>query len=108
VKKVLPVCILFILTIWSYSCKKCYTCTNTCQLCAYQDSAGAAVQFTLCQDSFASNQQFQAAIAADSALGFVCRAAASTYNESFCTNKPGEAYFPGYYNRGGRVNCVEQ
>jgi hypothetical protein len=108
VKKILPVCFLFMLSIWVNSCKKCYTCTNTCQQCTYRDSGVVVIQFTLCRDSFASDQQFQAAISADSALGYFCTATTPTYNESFCSNKPGEAYFPSYYNRGGRVTCVEQ
>jgi hypothetical protein len=65
-------------------------------------------QFTLCQDSFASSEQFLLAIAADTAMGYICTSTGSTYNQTFCSNKPGETYYPTYYDMGGRLTCTEK
>jgi hypothetical protein len=88
-------------------CKKCYHCYNTCQQCT-RIVSGRAFSETLCIDSFGSKAQYDAAIAADTAIGYTCAATTPTYDYDFCSNQPGKNSYPSYFNQGGRSTCDEK
>ena len=96
---------MFLWVMWWMGCKKCYHCQNACERCVYTGSNFTLSQ-TVCRDSFTTVAEYDTTIAINTALGYVCTATAPTYNEDFCVNKPGEANYPDYYNKGGRVTCT--
>jgi hypothetical protein len=98
--------ILTFLALYSGGCKKCYQCQDTCKKCVLTDSIFVVSTKVVCSDSFSSIPAFDAAIAADSALGYVCTATASAHNKNFCSNKPGNQDYLNYYNEGGTANCT--
>ncbi len=104
-KKALFLLSLFAVVIYSAGCKKCYTCQNTCVQCiaTYHSHVFSQV---ICRDSFGTDAQYYAAIAADTMLGYTCTAGASTYKYDFCVNKPGEESYTSYFDHGGRSPCV--
>jgi hypothetical protein len=104
-KKALFVVSLFAVIIYSAGCKKCYTCKNSCVLCAATYNGHTFTQ-VLCNDSFSTTSEYNAAIAADTSLGYRCTTTTSTYNYDFCVNKPGEQDYPAYFDHGGRAPCV--
>ena len=105
-KKALFVVSLFAVIIYSAGCKKCYTCSNRCVLCTATYNGHTFTQ-VLCNDSFGTTSEFNAAIAADTNLGYKCNATSSTYNFDFCENQPGvKAGDTSYYNHGGRAPCT--
>lgn len=63
---------------------------------------------TLCVDSFGTKSEYDAAITADTSVGYVCNATTPTYDYDFCVNQPGEKSYPGYFNRGQRATCDEK
>ena len=87
-------------------CKKCYQCQDTCKKCVLMDSTFIVATQVICTDSFSSIPAFNAAIAADSALGYVCTATTPSYNKNFCSNKPGDQDYLNYYNQGGTAVCT--
>jgi hypothetical protein len=62
----------------------------------------------LCKDSFNTASQYNAAIAADTSIGYTCTATAPTYDYDFCTNQPGKDSYLNYYNKGKKVTCDEK
>ncbi|HWB61926.1 MAG TPA: hypothetical protein VG603_00340 [Chitinophagales bacterium] len=104
-KKALFLFAIAAFVLYSTGCKKCYHCQNTCTLCVYSDSIIQNYQQKFCNDSFSSESAYMAAIAADTALGFVCAETASDYSQDYCVNKPGQDEYKDYYDRGGRVPC---
>lgn len=89
------------------SCKKCYTCTNECVQCAITVNSNT-FSHVLCKDSFATTADYNAAISADTGLGYICNSIAPTYTYDFCVNKPGEENYINYFNRGNRLTCTEK
>ena len=89
------------------ACKKCFHCYNSCQQCAVTINSHVFTK-TLCVDSFASKAEFDAAIAHDTTIGYVCAATAPTYDYNFCVNQPGEKSYPSYFDRGQRATCDEK
>lgn len=89
------------------ACKKCFHCYNSCQQCVITINNRNFYE-TLCVDSFNSKAEFDAAIAADTALGYVCGPTASTYDYEYCTNQPGKDSYLNYYTKGGRATCEEK
>ncbi len=88
-------------------CKKCYHCYNTCQQCT-RIVNGHAFSETLCIDSFGSKAEYEAAITADTSIGYTCTTTAPTYNYDFCSNQPGKETYPNYFNQGNRSTCDEK
>jgi hypothetical protein len=103
--KFLFVILLFAVVIYSAGCKKCYTCQNSCLQCVATYN-GHVFSQVLCRDSFSTDAAYNAAVANDTSLGYVCSATAPTYVYHFCVNKPGEANYPGYFDHGGRAPCT--
>jgi hypothetical protein len=91
----------------SSACKKCFHCYNECVQCIHTDSLQTLAR-TLCRDSFNSVALYNAAIAADTASGYICTSTASTYTYDFCVNKAGEETYPDYYNKGNKIKCDEK
>ncbi|MBP6731471.1 MAG: hypothetical protein KA149_05395 [Chitinophagales bacterium] len=85
-------------------CKKCYHCYNTCVQCSRVIN-NRTFSETLCIDSFASKAQYEAAVAADTTIGYVCTTTTPTYQYDFCSNQPGKESYPTYFNQGGRSTC---
>ena len=104
-KKILFLASLFVVIIYSAGCKKCYTCQNSCVQCLATYS-GHTFSQVLCRDSFGTDAQYNAAIAADTSIGYTCTATTPTYKYDFCVNKPGEEDYPSYFDHGGRAPCV--
>jgi hypothetical protein len=96
---------LFVSILYWAGCKKCYSCQNSCKLCTLTISNHAFTQ-TICRDSFATEASYQAALAADSADGYVCTATSPTYSRDYCVNQPGDKSYLDYYNQGGRATCT--
>ena len=90
---VLPI-IFFVSTLYWTGCKKCYQCHDTCKKCVLMDSIFIVSTQVICTDSFSSISAFNAAVSADSAMGYVCTATTSAYNKSFCSNKPSRPGLP--------------
>ena len=88
-------------------CKKCFHFYNECVLCTYADSL-QMVSRRFCRDSFNTQSQFESAISADSAVGYVCSATASTYTYDFCSNQAGKGTYPDYFNQGNKIKCDEK
>lgn len=89
------------------SCKKCYTCTNECVQCSIVVGSNT-FSHVLCKDSFETTTDYNAAIAADTGLGYSCNSIAPTYTYDFCVNKPGEENYVNYFDRGNRLTCTEK
>ena len=104
-KKLLFLVVVFAVIIYSAGCKKCYTCQNACVQCLATYN-GHTFSKVLCRDSFGTDAQYNAAIAADTLQGYICTATASTYKYDFCVNKPGEENYPSYFDHGGRAPCT--
>jgi hypothetical protein len=86
------------------SCKKCYTCQNTCQTCILRDSTSGTIltQQTLCSDS----STYKAQIATFQAAGYNCSAAKSSYSVNYCLNNDqGSEQYSQYYEGNGRYTC---
>lgn len=105
-KKILLV-IFFVGILFSQGCKKCFRCYNECVQCSIVVNSHT-FSHVLCKDSFNTTQQYEAAIAADTALGYTCYAAAPTYDYDFCVNQPGKESYLNYYNKGKKVTCNEK
>jgi hypothetical protein len=105
-KLILPAFIVTVL-LFSAGCKKCYRCFNECVQCTVVVNNNT-FGHVLCQDSFNTPEQYQAAIAADTGLGYTCVSTASTYDYDFCTNEPGKDSYLNYYNKGKKVTCNEK
>src|SRR5579862_5487008 len=107
-RKLLFLGLLLPLIYWS-SCKKCYHCQNTCQVCTGIDTVGldslAYVSQIICNDSFATSTQYTTLIDTLVAHGFACKSANSTYSQDYCVYKDGEQSYMNYYDKGGRVPC---
>ena len=88
-------------------CKKCFHCTNECVQCSVTVGSNN-FNHLLCRDSFNTVAQYNAAIAADTGLGYVCSPTTPTYDYDFCVNKPGEESYPSYFNKGNKVTCNEK
>lgn len=86
-------------------CKKCYHCYNTCVQCSRVIN-NRTFSKTLCIDSFATKAQYDAAIATDTSIGYVCNSTTPTYQYDFCSNQPGKDSYPGYFDQGGRSTCA--
>lgn len=106
-KKLVIIITAAVFLLWNAACKKCFHCFNDCQQCTLTVGTHS-FSHVLCRDSFATEQQYKAAITADSAYGYVCAATASTYNYDFCTNQSGEEPYPAYFNKGGKATCNEK
>jgi ferredoxin len=102
--KTLSIAVLFLLVLSLLpSCKKCYTCVNSCSVCVLKNSSGAVVaQQTLYSDSL--NYVTEKAVLVDS--GYTCTASKSTYSINFCVNNKDAVtqYLP-YYEGDGRYTC---
>lgn len=105
-KLIFPTLLIGILVI-SGGCKKCYRCYNECVQCTITVNANT-FSHVLCKDSFNTAEQYQAAIAADTGLGYTCLTTAPTYDYDFCTNQPGKDSYLTYYNKGNKVTCDEK
>jgi len=105
-KKILPFCLVFLLIGFS-ACKKCFHCYNACQQCSIVINSHT-FSHVLCVDSFSSQSEFNAAISSDTAIGYICTATTPTYSYDFCSNQPGESYYPTYFNKGNRATCNEK
>ena len=105
-KKTLFFLSLFLFIIYWTGCKKCYTCHNVCTTCTFT-YGGHALTHVLCNDSFSTTAEYNAAIANDSSGGFVCVSSTPSYSHDFCVNKPGdEEHYVNYWNEGGRAVCT--
>lgn len=89
------------------SCKKCFRCYNECVQCSIVVN-NHTFSHVLCNDSFATNTAYKAAISADTSAGYTCLSTNPTYDYSFCVNQPGKDAYPIYYNKGGRATCDEK
>lgn len=89
------------------SCKKCYKCVNECVSCSITVNSNVFTH-TLCTDSFDTQAAYNAAIAADTGLGYTCLASSPTYEYEFCSTKEGEEQYLNYFNRGNRLKCTEK
>ena len=89
------------------SCKKCYTCTNTCTQCAITINNHTFTN-QYCRDSFDTDNAYQAAVSHDTANGYTCASAPSTYKYDFCVNKPGDEQYQNYFNQGKKSTCNEK
>ncbi len=106
-KKILFVLLPLTAMLLASSCKKCFQCTNECVQCNIT-VGGNVFSETLCRDSFNTVAQYNAAIAADTGLGYVCSATTPTYDYQFCTNQAGKEPYPSYFNKGNKVTCHEK
>lgn len=110
-KKALLAAFALTMIVSIYGCKKCYTCKNECTNCAIVVN-GNTFQRTYCStDTAYANttiSAYRADVAADSASGYTCTVITSTYEDDYCTNKPGEDPYKTYYNAGGKVFCSEK
>jgi hypothetical protein len=98
----------FLTLVISFSaCKKCFHCYNACVACT-RTVGGHDFSHTLCVDSFPSQNEYQAAIAQDTTIGYTCVSTTPTYDYDFCVNQPGEKSYPSYFNRGQRATCDEK
>lgn len=106
-KNIKVVLVSVALLLLANSCKKCFQCTNECVKCSI--TVGSNV-FTdvICRDTFNTVAQYEAAIAADTGLGYVCTSTAPTYDYDFCTNQAGKEPYPSYFNKGNKVTCNEK
>ncbi|MCW5908917.1 MAG: hypothetical protein KIS94_13720 [Chitinophagales bacterium] len=105
-KLILPFIVLVVMA-FSQSCKKCFRCYNECVQCNIVVN-NHTFGHVLCKDSFNTTQQYEAAISADTSLGYTCFATAPTYNYEFCVNQPGKESYLNYYNKGKKVTCDEK
>ncbi|MFN8298573.1 MAG: hypothetical protein U0T75_05655 [Chitinophagales bacterium] len=107
-KKLAAVTLIFtLLTIAFSSCKKCFTCHNTCVQCSITVGSNN-FSHTLCRDSFNTEAEYNAAIATDTAAGYTCGSTAPTYSYDYCVNQPGEESYQNYFNKGKKVTCDEK
>jgi hypothetical protein len=106
VKKMMFLLSLSAVIIYSVGCKKCYTCQNTCLKCTAAINGHVSTQ-VLCRDSFADDGAYNAAYTADTGMGYICTATASTYTYDFCENQPGvKNGDTSYFDHGGRAPCT--
>lgn len=89
------------------SCKKCFQCTNECVECRIT-VGGNVFRDVICRDTFNTVAEYNAAIAADTGLGYVCTPTTPTYDYEFCVNNPGKDSYPAYFNKGNKVTCNEK
>jgi hypothetical protein len=116
--------------VFSYSCKRCYTCANQCTTCngVRYDSAGFEIDtitldtigvlyntvpltHNFCSDdsTISSIDQYKALIAADTSAGYTCVPRQSSISYDYCVNKPGdEQNYQNYYNKNGRMICTQK
>lgn len=108
-KKALLAGFALIMMVFMYGCKKCYTCKNECTRCAIVIN-GNTFQQTYCttDTTFSNVAEYKSYIAQDSSDGYTCTVVGSTYEDEYCTNKPGEDPYKNYYNAGGKVSCTEK
>lgn len=89
------------------ACKKCYHCYNSCQQCSIVINSHTFTN-TYCVDSFATKAQFDAAISADTAIGYTCAETAPTYEFDYCANQAGKESYLNYFNKSNRATCNEK
>jgi hypothetical protein len=84
------------------SCKKCYTCTNSCSVCTLDSAGGGVSTRTLYSDSLWYSNVKDTLIA----HGYTCVNAKPTYSIDFCVNnKNAESQYLVYYEGNGRYTC---
>ena len=97
---------LFLLVLALFpSCRKCYTCSNVCNVCTLRDTTTGMVleQQTLYSDS--GYYQTLRGVLIDS--GYKCVNGKSTYSIGFCVNdKKGEDQYLYYYQGDGKYSCT--
>ncbi len=96
---------LFIFLTLLPSCRKCYTCQNTCTDCILRDSVGVVLdQQRICSDS----TWYKSLKATYEAHGFNCNPAPSNYKDDFCVNT-GDAtdQYKQYHSGNGRYTCTD-
>ncbi|HRG90807.1 MAG TPA: hypothetical protein PLW44_17415 [Chitinophagales bacterium] len=103
-KKLLVALSALTLIISFSACKKCFRCYNDCQQCILTINNRNFYK-TLCSDSFNTRSEYNAALAADSAYGYVCAPTSPTYDYDYCTNQPGKDSYTDYFTKGGRATC---
>ena len=85
------------------SCKKCFTCQDTCVTCLLRDSTGAISDTqSLCSDSTTYKTQKSTLETA----GYNCSPAKSHYSVNYCVNS-GQAsdQYKLYYEGNGKYTC---
>ena len=87
------------------SCKKCYTCVNTCSSCILLDTTTHAIiaQEKVCSDSTSYNTIKDSL----TTLGFTCTNAPATYHDDWCVNTKSAVnqYLP-YHEGNGAYTCT--
>jgi hypothetical protein len=88
------------------SCRKCFTCTNSCSTCTYRDTLGNVADLQhYCSDTLI----YKSLVDTLGAHGYVCVKALSTYSDDWCVNS-GDAvnqYLP-YHQGNGRYTCTQK
>lgn len=83
------------------SCKRCFTCSNSCVYCEMKDNTGTVLQSkTLCSDSTTPDKYDHDLARKDSLIGrgFVCNSIQSTTIKDFCSNSASNSQYTEYYN----------
>ena len=82
--KTLSVAALFLLVLSVLpSCKKCYTCTNTCTICTLDSAGVVKASQTLYSDSLTTYASGKDSLIAH---GYTCKNTKPTYSIDFCVN----------------------
>ena len=90
------------------SCKRCYTCTNSCVTCVLKDTADVVIDSkTLCSDSSYSTTGNIDNKASLESAGYTCDSTKPTYNKDFCTQAEGELQYLEYYNK-TQFSCAKK
>lgn len=94
--------LVLVVAMFFSSCKKCYTCTNTCVSCTFTSGGNVLDTKKLCSDSTDYSSEKWSLEQA----GYVCSAQPSTYSTEFCLyNKSEEERYMEYYEGAGRYTC---
>ena len=102
--KSLSVAVLFMIVVSLLpSCRKCYTCVNTCSVCRLIDTSGTALDTRYL---YSDSLNYLAKKDSLTTAGYTCVKAASTYKDDFCVNTKTavDQYLP-YHEGNGRYTC---
>ena len=97
----IAVLMMFLLSLLP-SCRKCYTCVNSCSVCSL-DSAGVAINTRYL---YSDSLYYLAKKDSLTTAGYTCVKAPSTYKDDFCVNtKDAVDQYLVYHEGNGRYTC---